>query len=146
MDELIRERPFSGRVLGVKARYTPRMHPETGARLESFWQNGNIDERAETIHIRARRAVIIATGGMQGNVTLRTMIDPRMCEPSIEAGPAALIGPYTMDGSGIIAGMKVGACLAGMMQPYQHSSGSPTISSVLGTRDTVGSNFPGTPA
>jgi glycine/D-amino acid oxidase-like deaminating enzyme len=64
MDELIREQPFSGRVLGVKASYTPRMHPETGARLESFWQNGNIDERAETIHIRAKKAVIVATGGM----------------------------------------------------------------------------------
>ena len=34
---------------------------------------------------------------------------------------------------------------AGMLQ-NQHSSGSPTISSVLGTRDTVGSTFPGTPA
>src|SRR6266853_4477488 len=72
MDELIREAPFSGRVLGVKARYTPRMHPGTGARLESFWQNGNIDERAETIHVRAGRAVIVATGGMHGNVHLRT--------------------------------------------------------------------------
>ncbi len=54
MDELIREQQFSGRVLGVKASYTPRMHPETGARLESFWQNGNIDERADMIHIRAQ--------------------------------------------------------------------------------------------
>src|SRR5437868_10813582 len=62
MDELIREQPFSGRVLGIKARYTPRMNPETGARLESFWQNGNIDERAETIYIHARKAVIVATG------------------------------------------------------------------------------------
>src|SRR6266478_693374 len=103
LDELIREQPFSGRVLGLKARYTPRMHPETGARLESFWQNGNVDERAETIHIRARKAVIIATGGMQGSVALRTMTDPRMVEPSIEYGPSSLIGPLNMDGSGIIA-------------------------------------------
>jgi FAD binding domain-containing protein len=146
MDELIRERPFSGRVLGVKASYSPRMHPETGARLESFWQNGNVEERAETIHIRARKAVIIATGGIQGSVPLRTMIDPRMVEPSIEPGPSALIGPRNMDGSGVIAGMKIGANLAGMMQPYQHSSGSPTVSSVLGTRDTVGSIFPGHPS
>src|SRR5258707_4619229 len=146
MDELIREQPFSGRVLGIKARYTPRMHPETGARLESFWQNGNVDERAETIHIRARTAVIVATGGMHGSVHLRTMIDPRMVEPSIEYGPGALIGPLNMDGSGIIAGMKIGANLAGMMQTYQHSSGSPTISSVIGTRDAIGSTFPGHPA
>src|SRR6185503_14393773 len=32
MDALIREQPFSGRVIGIKASYTPRMHPETGAR------------------------------------------------------------------------------------------------------------------
>ena len=83
---------------------------------------------------------------MQGSVPLRTMIDPRMVEPSIEYGPSALMGPLNMDGSGIIAGMKIGANLAGMMQNYQHSSGSPTISSVLGTRDTVGSIFPGHPS
>jgi hypothetical protein len=146
MDELIREQPFAGRVIGIKARYTPRMHPETGARLESFWQNGNIDERAETIHIRARKAVIVATGGMQGSVPLRTMTDPRMVEPSIEYGPSSLIGPLNMDGSGISAGMKIGANLAGMMQNYQHSLASPTVSSVLGTRDAVASIFPGHPA
>jgi len=146
MDELIREQPFGGRVLGVKASYTPRMHPQNGARLESFWQNGNVDERAETIHIRARRAVIVATGGMHGSIPLRTMIDPRMVEPSIEYGPSALIGPLNMDGSGIIAGMKIGANLAGMMQNYQHSLGSPTISTVIGTRDAIGSIFPGHPA
>ena len=146
MDELIREMPFSGRVVGVKASYTPRTNPETGARLESYWRNGNIDERARTVHIRARKAVIVATGGMQGSVPLRTMIDPRMVEPSIEYGPSALMGPLTMDGSGISAGMRIGANLAGMTQNYQHSSGSPTISSVLGTRDTVGSIFPGHPS
>jgi hypothetical protein len=146
MDELIREQPFAGRVLGLKASYTPRMSPETGARLESFWQNGNIDERAATINIRARRAVIVATGGMHGSIPLRTMMDPRMVEPSIEYGPSALIGPLNMDGSGIIAGMKIGANLAGMMQGYQHSLGSPTISSVLGTRDAVASIFPGHPS
>ena len=77
MDELIREQPFSGRVLGVKASYTPRMHPETGARLESFWSNGNIEEQAPAIYIRARKAVIVGTGGMHGSIPLRTMIDPQ---------------------------------------------------------------------
>jgi hypothetical protein len=146
MDELIREEPFSGRVLGVKARYTPRMHPQTGARLESFWQNGNLDERADVVNIRARKAVIIATGGMHGSVPLRTMTDPRMVEPSIEFGPSSLIGPLNMDGSGIIAAMKLGANLAGMMMNYQHSLGSPTVSSVVGTRDSLGSIFPGHPS
>ena len=69
-----------------------------------------------------------------------------MVEPSIEYGPSSLIGPLNMDGSGIIAGMKIGANLAGMMQNYQHSLASPTISSVLGTRDAVASIFPGHPS
>ena len=56
MTELVREQPFSGRVLGVKASYTPRFDPDTSARLESFWQNGNIDERRATINIRAKMA------------------------------------------------------------------------------------------
>ena len=40
-----------------------------------------------------------------------------MADPSIEYGPNALIGPLNMDGSGIAAGMKVGAGLAGLLQP-----------------------------
>lgn len=146
LDAIIREQPFAGRGVGVRASYTPRMHPETGVRLESFWRNGNIDERAKTIYIRARKAVIVATGGMHGSVPLRTMFDPRMVEPSIEYGPSALTGPLNMDGSGIVAGIRIGANLAGMMQNFQHSSASPTISSVIGTRDPVGSIFPGHPS
>lgn len=146
MDEIIREQPFSGRVLGVKTSYTPRFNPDTGARLESYWQNGNVDERGETVYIRARKAVIVGTGGLQGNVHLRTMIDPRLSEPSIEAAAASVVGPHNQDGSGIVAGIKIGANLAGMMQNYQHPLGSPTISSVLGTRDSLSSIYPGHPA
>src|SRR6185436_5861566 len=78
MDEIIREQQLSGRVLGIKASYTPRFDPDTGVRLESFWQNGNTDERAATIHIRARKAVIVATGGHLNNRDIRTMFDPRL--------------------------------------------------------------------
>ena len=129
MDEIIREQQFSGRVLGVKASYTPRFNPETGERLESFWQNGNIDERADTIYIRASKAVIVGTGGMHGQSAAPhhdRSADVRAT--SIQYGPSALVGPLNKDGSGIIAGMKIGANLAGMMQNYQHSAGSPTAS------------------
>src|SRR5260370_12982043 len=63
MDELIREEPFSGPVLRIKARYMPRMHPATGARLENFWQNGNIASPAATYPVRASKTLIVATGG-----------------------------------------------------------------------------------
>nr|MCU0854744.1 FAD-binding protein [Paracoccaceae bacterium] len=71
--DLVREEPFSGRVIGITATYSPRIHPETGQRLESFWQNGNIDERRETINIRASKAVILASGGHAGNPQVRSM-------------------------------------------------------------------------
>src|SRR5690606_22810406 len=82
MDELIREEPFGGRVLGVKASYTPRFHPDSGERLESLWQNGNVDERRETITIRARKAVMVSTGGHAGNPQFRSMFYPAMREPA----------------------------------------------------------------
>src|SRR5215471_4656484 len=40
LDEIIREGGDSGRIIGVKASYTPRFSPKTGKRLESFWSNG----------------------------------------------------------------------------------------------------------
>jgi len=51
LDEIIREGGDSGRIIGVKASYTPRFSPKTGKRLESFWSNGNIDERKQVIYI-----------------------------------------------------------------------------------------------
>ena len=146
MDEIVREQPFSGRVLGVKASYTPRFDPDTGMRLESFWQNGNTDERADTIHIRARKAVIVGTGGYLNNRDFRTMFDPRLYMDVLEHEQAALLGGHSQDASGIIAGMTIGANLAGMMQMYAHQLGSPRLSNVLATRDSLGSIFPGHPS
>ena len=72
-DEILREKPVDGRVLGLKASYSPRRHPETGELLQSLWQNGNIDERQDTVTIRARQAVILASGGLAGNPEVRSM-------------------------------------------------------------------------
>ena len=76
MTEIIREQQFSGRVLGIKASYTPRFNPETGARLESLWSNGNIDERRATIYIRAKMAVFVGSGGHGANPQFRSMFYP----------------------------------------------------------------------
>ena len=116
MDEIIREGGDSGRVIGVKASYTPRISPVTGKRLESYWSNGNIDETKQIIYVRARRAVIVGTGGYMGNVPFRTMFDPRMSEPSMQYG-TGLMGPLHEDASGILAGMKVGAASAVFTRP-----------------------------
>lgn len=145
MDELIREEQFSGRVLGIRTSYTPRHDPNTGARLESFWNDGNIDEIRDTVNIRARRAVIVATGGHSGNPTFRSMFYPAMAEPAYNTSAWALIGPgRARDGTGIIAGMKVGANLAGMQQNYNHVS-TWHIQDLLATPDAYTDMTPGHP-
>jgi hypothetical protein len=112
MDEIIREQQFSGRVVGIRASYSPRFHPQTGTRLESLWQNGNVDDRTETIYIRARKAIVIAAGGHGANPQFRSMFYPAWREPAFVSSGWALLGPRGQDASGIIAGMRIGANLA----------------------------------
>lgn len=144
MDTLIREGD-DGRVIGVTASYSPRFNPETSERLESWWQNGNIDTDQPVIRVRARRGVIIGTGGYMGNVEFRTMFNPRLREPSFQYS-TALMGPRHADASGIIAGMKVGAALSGLYQGYNHGLGSPRLQTRVGTDSIWDATFPGHPA
>jgi hypothetical protein len=143
-DELIREEPFAGRIVGIKAHYSPRNHPETGELLQSYWQNGNIDERRETIHLRARKAVILASGGHAGNPEVRSMFYPAMREPAFPTSGDSLQGPHGQDASALIAGLRVGANLAGMQQNLG-SAATFHISTRLGTRDAYTDMMPGHP-
>ena len=98
MLSLHREQQKSGRVLGVAA-----------------------DNKGARVNIRARKAVIIATGGSTGNVNFRRMFDPRLTEEY--CGLAGM--PYSdQDASGEIAAMDVGAALWGLFnQTAEHGSG-----------------------
>jgi hypothetical protein len=145
MTEIIREQPFSGRVVGVRASYTPRFTPGTKTRMESYAQNSNIDERRATISIRARRAVMIGSGGHAANPEFRSMFYPAFNEPAFVSSGWALLGPHGQDASGIIAGMRIGANLAGMQQNLG-TSASYHIPTRLATRDTYTDMLPGHPA
>ena len=92
MTELVREQQFSGRVLGVKASYTPRFNPDTGAPGE-LSQNGNVDERRATINIRAKMAVFVGSGGHGDNPQFRSMFYPAFNEPAFMSSGWALLGP-----------------------------------------------------
>ena len=142
--ELVREQPFAGRIIGIEATYSPRNHPETGELLKSFWQNGNVEERRETIRIRARKAVILASGGHAGNPEVRSMFYPAMREPAFPTSGLSLQGPNGQDASALIAGLKVGANLAGMQQNLG-SAATFHLSTRLGTRDAYTDMFPGHP-
>ena len=144
MDEIIREQQFSGRVVGIRASYSPRFDPETGARLESYWQNGNIDDRTETLFIRARKAIIIGAGGHVGNPEFRSMFYPGWREPAFVSSGWALLGARGQDASGIVAGMRVGANLAGMQQNLSYGS-TFHIPGNLATRDPYTDMLPGHP-
>jgi hypothetical protein len=144
MDTIIREGE-NGRVIGVTASYTPRFNPETGERLESWWNNGNIDTDQPVIRVRARKAIIVGSGGYMGNVEFRTMFDPRLREPSFQYS-TAIMGPRHADASGIIAGMKVGAALSGLLQGHNHGLGSPRLQLKVGTDSVWDATFPGNPA
>ena len=88
MVDVIRQQPRSGRVLGV-----------------------GVIGGGQRLSIRARKAVIIATGGMSGNVNFRRMFDPRLTEEY--CGLAGM--PWSdQDGSGELAGMAIGASLWGL--------------------------------
>ena len=143
-DELIREQPFSGRILGISAHYSPRQHPETGELMQSYWQNGNIDERAETVHIRARKAVILASGGHAGNPEVRGMFYPGLREPAFPTSGIALQGAQGQDASALKAGLRVGANLAGMQQNLSYQT-TFHIATRLGTRDAYTTMMPGHP-
>lgn len=145
MTDLIREEPFAGRVLGVRATYSPRFDPDTGEQLVSLWQNGNVDERREVIHIRARKAVVIGSGGHSGNPEFRSMFYPALRDPYFVTSGWALVGPGCRDASGIIAGMKIGANLAGMHQNLSYGT-TFHVNTRLATRDAYTPMLPGHPA
>jgi flavocytochrome c len=84
MIKLIREGCMAGRVLGVE-----------------------VEAGGNKLYCRARKGVILGTGSWKGNRWLRTLFDPRLTEDLVASGE-----PFaTADGSGILAGLEVGAAL-----------------------------------
>ncbi len=88
MTGIHREAPRSGRVLGIA-----------------------VDHRGAVRNLRARKAVVIATGGSTGKVNFRRMFDPRLTEEY--CGLAGM--PWSdQDASGELAAMDIGAALWGL--------------------------------
>ncbi len=141
MDKLFREADNTGRVVGLEASYTPKVNPQTGKRLESFRNDGNLSTEKKTVTIRARKAVVIATGGNSGNVEFRRIFDPRL---TAEYPNAA--GEYSpQDGSGEIAAMAIGASLWGTANQAMDRNGSLRKRPVIGVRTNYVSWRPESP-
>ena len=70
-----------------------------------------MDHEGSRLAIRARKAVVIATGGSTGNVNFRRMADPRLTEEY--CGLSGM--PWSdQDASGELAAMAIGASLWGL--------------------------------
>jgi len=68
-----------------------------------------VENEGRTLRIRARRGVILATGGHTSNVAFRRMFDPRLTEEYQVAGE-----PYSQQNAdGELAAMRLGAALWG---------------------------------
>jgi succinate dehydrogenase/fumarate reductase flavoprotein subunit len=130
MTGIIRERQTSGKVIGVTTEYTPRTMPGQSTPLKSFRADGNIESTAPTMRVRAKKAVILATGGMTGNVNFRRMFDPRLTDVLTVAGE-----PYSyQDASGELAAMAVGASLWGLVNQTLENGDNIRTQRVLATK------------
>ena len=81
MTSIVREPSLDGRaghVIGITAEYDPHIMPGTRAPLKSFRSEGNIDSTQPKMRLRARKAVIVTTGGSTSHLEFRRMFDPRL--------------------------------------------------------------------
>ena len=108
MTAIYRQSPNSGRVVGVA-----------------------VDAKGSKLNIRARKAVIVATGGSTGNVNFRRMFDPRLTEEY--CGLAGM--PWSnQDASGELAGMAIGASLWGLYNQTGEFAYKITKAGAIGTQ------------
>jgi urocanate reductase len=91
MTSVVREGHFTGPVLGVTAVQVDRWFQPT----------------YQTLNVRARKGVILATGGHGGNIELRRVFDPRLTAEYQAHGED--LAPHNGDGE--IAAMAIGASL-----------------------------------
>ena len=130
MTSFLREGRRSGRVIGITADYTPRIMPGQSVPLKSFRSDGNIENTKPAMNVRAKKAVIVATGGMTSNVNFRRMFDPRLTAVLTVAGE-----PYSyQDASGELAAMEIGASLWGLVNQTLENGDNIRTQRVLGTQ------------
>jgi succinate dehydrogenase/fumarate reductase flavoprotein subunit len=119
-----------GRMMGLTAEYTPRILPGGTTPLQSYRSEGNLESTQPTMAIRARKAVILATGGNTSNVYFRRMFDPRLTEVYQVGGE-----PYTFqDASGELAAMAIGASLWGLGNQMLENGATIRAHHAIGTR------------
>jgi hypothetical protein len=117
-------------LIGVTTAYTPRVMPGQSTPLKSFRSDGNVDSTKPAMAIRAKKAVIVATGGMTSNLNFRRMFDPRLTAVLTVAGE-----PYSyQDASGELAATEIGASLWGLVNQTLENGDNIRTQRVLATK------------
>lgn len=112
MTAIVRQDSSSGRVIGITA-----MHDD------------------KPLSIRAKKAVIIATGGHSGNVEFRRMFDPRLTEEYQQAGD-----PWTLQNAeGENAALAIGASIWGTANQTDEYGNAIRKCVLIGCRSGYGS-------
>lgn len=128
-DGFIRPLEAAARAAGVQILLNHRL--VSLHRSESGVDGIKVEHQGHEFGIRARKGVVVGTGGSSGNVNFRRMFDPRLTEEY--CGPAG--EPYSkQDASGILAAMDVGASLWGLANQSTESGYPITKPSAVGTR------------
>ncbi|MFA5852256.1 MAG: FAD-binding protein, partial [Spirochaetales bacterium] len=130
MNTIFRERVSDGRVVGIEASYSPTILPGSVSPLPSFRSDGNIDLSYAKVSVRAKKAVVIGTGGSTGNVNFRRMFDPRLTEEM----PLAADEYSPQDASGELAALAIGATLWGTANQTLDRNGALRKRPIIGTR------------
>jgi len=130
MNTIFRERVSDGRVVGIEASYTPTILPGSVSSLPSFRNDGNIDLSYAKVSVRAKKAVVIGTGGSTGNVNFRRMFDPRLTAEM----PLAADEYSPQDASGELAALAIGATLWGTANQTLDRNGALRKRPIIGTR------------
>jgi hypothetical protein len=130
MDTIFRESVNAGKVVGVEASYRPTILPGTTSPLKSFRNDGNVELSLPTVTVKAKKSIIIGTGGSTGHVNFRRMFDPRLTEEMPLAGDE-----YSpQDASGELAAMAIGATLWGTANQTGDRNGALRKRPIVGTR------------
>ena len=145
MDEIIREQPFSGRVIGIKASYSPQVRPGNRA------APGKPAAEREHRRPHARRSTSgPARRSWSAPAVTATIRSTAACsipgwrEPAYTSSGWALLGPRGQDASGIIA-VDQGRCEpCGMQQNLSYGS-TYHFPGTLATRDSYTDMLPGHP-
>ena len=144
MDKIFRDGPGAGgNVTGILAHYTPTIPPGSTTPMKSLRSAGNIATAMPAISVRARKAVVIATGGFGHNVNFRRIYDVRLT-PEVQACSQPFMPGTNADASGIIAAMALGGSLWSVVQMYEMPM-AVVKRTVIGCRDRYTQFFPESP-